>query len=48
LITRIAWVQQNPDALAMTQTVESVLLNRGLVDGRLFTNERDARDWLAN
>jgi len=43
---RIAWVQQNPDALAMTQLVESVLLNRGLVNGRLFTNELEARDWL--
>lgn len=44
---RIAWVQLNPEALAMTQLVESVLLNRGLAHGRLFTNELEARSWLA-
>jgi hypothetical protein len=43
---RIAWVQMNPDALAMTQIAESVLLNRGLANGRLFTNELEARNWL--
>ena len=44
---RIAWVQLNPEGLAMTQLAESVLLNRGLANGRLFTNELDARRWLA-
>jgi len=43
---RIAWVQLNPEAYEMTQLVESVLLNRGLVNGRLFTEELDARRWL--
>jgi len=43
---RIAWVQLNPAAYAMTQLVESVLLNRGLINGRLFTDELDARRWL--
>lgn len=43
---RIAWVQMNPEALAMTQIAESVLLNRGLANGRLFTNELEARNWL--
>lgn len=44
---RIAWVQLNPAAYKMTEVVESVLLNRGLINGRLFTDEFEARRWLA-
>lgn len=44
---RIAWVQLNPEALAMTELAETVLLNRGLLNGRLFTDEFEARRWLA-
>lgn len=43
---RIAWVQLNPEAYAMTELAETVLLNRGLVNGRLFRDELDARRWL--
>ena len=43
---RIAWVQLNPAAYEMTQLVETVLLNRGLINGRLFTDELEARRWL--
>lgn len=43
---RIAWVQLNPKAYKMTEVAESVLLNRGLVNGRLFTDEFEARRWL--
>ena len=43
---RIAWVQLNPEAYAMTELAETVLLNRGLANGRLFNNELDARRWL--
>jgi hypothetical protein len=42
----IAWVQLNPAAYAMTELVETVLLNRGLANGRLFTDEFEARRWL--
>jgi len=45
---RIAWVDQNPDSLKMTQLVESVLLNRGLANARVFTDEFEARRWLRN
>lgn len=45
---RIAWVQLNPAAYAMTELVETVLLNRGLANGRLFTDEFEARQWLSN
>jgi hypothetical protein len=44
---RIAWVQLNPAAVRMNLLVESVLLNRGLANGRIFTNEIEARNWLA-
>jgi hypothetical protein len=30
----------------MTELAETVLLNRGLVNGRLFSDELDARRWL--
>jgi hypothetical protein len=43
---RIAWVQLNPKAYAMTELAETVLLNRGLINGRLFSDELDARRWL--
>ena len=45
---RIAWVQMNPDAVRMNMLIESVLLNRGLANGRIFTNEIEARNWLAD
>ena len=44
---RIAWVQLNPAAVKMTRLAETVLLNRGLVNGRVFTDEFEARRWLA-
>ena len=43
---RIAWVQLNPEAMKMTQLAETVLLNRGMVNGRLFTDKYAARRWL--
>jgi len=45
---RIAWVQQNPDAIRMTELAETILLNRGLLNGRLFTDEFVARRWLSD
>lgn len=43
---RIAWVQLNPAAVRMNILSESILLNRGLLNGRVFTNEAEARQWL--
>jgi hypothetical protein len=45
---RIAWVQLNPDALKMTEVAETILLNRGLLNGRLFSDEFEGRRWLAS
>jgi hypothetical protein len=36
----------NPAAYEMTEVAETILLNRGLVNGRLFTDEFEARRWL--
>ena len=44
---RIAWAQLNPAAYKMSELVETVLLNRGMINGRLFTDEHEARRWLA-
>lgn len=43
----IAWAQLNPAALEMTRLAETVLLNRGLINGRIFGDEFEARRWLA-
>lgn len=43
---RIAWVQLNPEAYKMTEVAETILLNRGLINGRLFSDEHEARRWL--
>jgi hypothetical protein len=45
---RIAWTVLNPAAYKMTEVAETVLLNRGLLNGRLFTDEFEARRWLAS
>src|SRR5210317_1146666 len=43
---RIAWVQVNPDARKRTEIAETILLNRGLLNGHLFADEFEARRWL--
>lgn len=45
---RIAWVQENPDARKRTEVAETILLNRGLLNGRLFADELEARRWLSD
>ena len=44
---RIAWVQLNPEAVKTTRIAETILLNRGMLNGRLFDDEFEARRWLA-
>lgn len=43
---RIAWVKKNPIARENIQFVETVLKNRGLVNGGLFTDVSEAKAWL--
>ena len=43
---KIAWVELNRDALENVKFLENFLLNRSLVNGRLFYNVEDAKQWL--
>lgn len=43
---KIAWVDLNPATYDSTKFVETVLLNRGLVNGRLFSSVTEAKQWL--
>jgi hypothetical protein len=45
---RMAWVQEDADARKRTEVAETVLLNRGLLNGRLFADEFEARRWLSD
>ena len=42
----IAWVELNPEALGSVRFLENFLLNRGLVNGKLFYEVEAAREWL--
>lgn len=43
---RIAWVEKSRENEPMAQFVETVLLNRGLLNGQLFKTEEEALVWL--
>jgi len=43
---RISWAELNDDARSASEFTETVLVNRGLYPGKLFSNEEDAREWL--
>lgn len=43
---KIAWVELNKDAVGSVKFLETVLLNRGVVNGKLFSNVEEARQWL--
>ena len=43
---KIAWVELNNEALASVKFLETVLLNRGLLNGKLFHQVEEARQWL--
>jgi len=44
---RLAWVEENPEAVDALYFAETVLINRGL-PGRLFKSTGAALDWLLN
>ena len=44
----IAWVDMNPKSFEDTRFIETVLLNRGLLTGRLFSDITEAKSWLLN
>ena len=43
---RIAWVENNRSDHETAKLVETVIRNRGLADGRVFDDVREARRWL--
>ena len=43
---RIAWVDKNPESLKMDRFIENVLVNRGLLNGRVFGDIEFAKKWL--
>jgi hypothetical protein len=43
---QIAWVELNREAVDSIKFVETVLLNRGLLNGKLFHDVAEAKRWL--
>lgn len=43
---RIAWVEKNPEAAETFKFVETVIKNRGLGNGYLFSDISEAKNWL--
>ena len=43
---QIAWVELNSEAVGSIKFVETVLLNRGLLNGKLFHDVAEAKRWL--
>ena len=43
---QIAWVELNREALESMKFLETVLLNRGLLKGKLFHDVAEAKSWL--
>lgn len=43
---KIAWVELNREAVESVRFLETVLLNRGMLNGKLFHDLAEAKDWL--
>jgi len=43
---RIAWAELNPDAVGNLKFLETVLSNRGMLNGKTFDDVEEARQWL--
>ena len=43
---RIAWAELNKEALGSLKFLETVLLNRGMLNGKIFHDDEEARRWL--
>ena len=43
---QIAWVELNREAVGSIKFLETVLLNRGLLNGKLFHGVAEAKRWL--
>lgn len=45
---KIAWVELNKEAVGSIKFLETVLLNRGMLNGLLFSTVEEAQQWLLN
>lgn len=43
---QIAWVELNKEAIGSMKFLETVLLNRGMLNGMLFATAEEAQNWL--
>ncbi len=43
---KIAWVELNTEAIGSIKFLETVLLNRGMLNGMLFSRVEEAQQWL--
>jgi hypothetical protein len=43
---RIAWAELNPNAVENLKFLETVLINRGMLNGKTFGDVEEARQWL--
>ncbi len=43
---RVAWVETNPVGMEIDKFIENVLVNRGIIRAKLFSEESDAKKWL--
>ena len=43
---RLAWVEMNPNAREMDKFIETVLVNRNVIQVQVFSNEAEAKQWL--
>jgi hypothetical protein len=42
----MAWVELNPFAQEIDRFIENVLINRALIQTKVFCHETETRDWL--
>ncbi len=45
---RIAWVELNPEVYSTYRFIENVLHNRGMYNIKLFSDIKEAKEWLFN
>jgi len=43
---KLAWVDKNPESLEINKFAATVLVNRSLVDGKVFSDVENAKQWL--
>ncbi len=43
---RIAWAELNKEAIGNLKFLETVLLNRGMLNGKVFHDVEEAKRWL--